>query len=109
MPGASANFQKTEGYVATGCAGCGCAAPISTTAACRPCDLLEPPAERPARFYRGYDLIDPANGGFVSAGTDGERYGWLYDTTLPGNGNGGHLWGTDCPREKEDLSYLKTL
>jgi hypothetical protein len=74
--------------------------------------LLEPPSKRPSSFYRGYDLIDPANGGFVSAaGTDGERYGWLYDTTLPGNGNGGHLWGTNLPAsEKEDLlAYLKTL
>ena len=54
----------------------------------------------------------PQNGGFVSTpAADGERYGWLYDTTLPGNGNGGHLWGTDLPApDKEDLlAYLKTL
>ncbi len=30
-------------------------------------DLLRPVAQRPAVFYRGYDLYDPANVGFVSA------------------------------------------
>ena len=35
----------------------------------------------------------------------------LYDTTLPGNGNGGHLWGTDLPEAEKEylLAYLKTL
>lgn len=107
------NFHKTEGYVATGLKGLWLRGPylhngsVPTLKA-----LLDPPAERPRRFYRGYDLIDPADGGFVSAaGTAGERYGSLYDTAQPGNGNAGHLWGTDLPaRAKEDLlAYLKTL
>src|SRR5690606_753848 len=28
--------------------------------------LLEPPERRPARFYRGYDVLDRHHGGFVS-------------------------------------------
>jgi hypothetical protein len=74
--------------------------------------LLLPPAERPKQFYRGYDLVDAENGGFLSAaGTPGERHGTLYDTNLKGNGNDGHLWGTDLPSEVKEqlLSYLKTL
>jgi hypothetical protein len=107
------NFHKTEGYVATGLRGLWLRGPylhngsVPTLRA-----LLEAPAQRPTSFYRGYDLVDAENGGFVSAaGTDGARYGRLYDTSLPGNGNGGHLWGTDlAPQAKEDLlAYLKTL
>jgi len=43
--------------------------------------------------------------------TAGQQYGTLYDTSQPGNGNGGHLWGTDLPQEAKEqlLSYLKTL
>jgi hypothetical protein len=51
-------------------------------------------------------------GGFVSqAGTVGERFGKPYDTTLPGNGNSGHLYGTglsDADKQRL-LAYLKTL
>lgn len=70
-------------------------------------DLLNPPAERPRSFYRGYDVIDPVGVGFVSTGPQG----WRYDTAARGNGNGGHLYGTTLPAaEKEDLlEYLKTL
>jgi len=107
------NFQKTEGYVATGLRGLWLRGPylhngsVPTLRA-----LLAPPTERPKRFYRGYDLLDAENGGFVSApDTDGARYGKIYDTSEAGNGNGGHLWGTDLsPGEKEQLlAYLKTL
>jgi hypothetical protein len=75
-------------------------------------DLLAPPAERPVQFYRGYDLIDAAGGGFVNQpGTPAERHGTLYETKKPGNGNGGHLFGTDLTDEAKQslLAYLKTL
>lgn len=106
-------FQKTQGYVAVGLRGLWLRGPYlhnGSVPSLRA--LLEPPAQRPTDFYRGYDLVDSANGGFVSAAdTDGARYGRLYDTTRPGNGNGGHLWGTDlAPEAKEQLlAYLKTL
>ena len=75
-------------------------------------DLLLPAGQRPTAFYRGWDLVDPVNGGFLSTpGGLAERYGWRYDTMLPGNSNAGHLFGTDLSlAEKESLlSYLKTL
>jgi hypothetical protein len=58
-------------------------------------DLLEPPARRPAVFYRGYDVFDQLNVGFVSSvpEADGRTF-FKFDTALPGNGNGGHLYGT---------------
>jgi hypothetical protein len=74
-------------------------------------DLLNPPEERPKSFYRGYDLVDPINLGFVSEGDEAERVGFYYDTNVPGNGNGGHEYGTSLPRAKKEalLEYLKTL
>jgi mono/diheme cytochrome c family protein len=75
-------------------------------------DLLEAPENRPKLFYRGYDVYDQKNAGFVSnVPSEGNRQYFKYDTTLPGNGNGGHLYGTELtPRQKEALvEYLKTL
>jgi hypothetical protein len=90
--------------------------------------LLEHPECRPKVFYRGYDLIDRENVGFVSQrcesapAADGcaatqtpacmpSDKGWRYDTTQRGNGNGGHVYGTDLgPEDKGALvEYLKTL
>ena len=54
-------------------------------------DLLEPAAKRPATFYRGYDVYDPVNVGFVSnVAEDGGRKLFRYDTAVPGNSNAGH-------------------
>jgi mono/diheme cytochrome c family protein len=74
-------------------------------------DLLEPPERRPALFYRGYTVYDYANVGFVSTGPEAERAGFRYDITVRGNGNRGHVYGTDLtPEEKAALlEYLKTL
>ena len=75
-------------------------------------DLLETPDKRPAKFYRGNDIYDWEKVGFVSEFPDAEgRKFFEYDTAEPGNGNGGHLYGTDLlPGEKQDLiEYLKTL
>jgi hypothetical protein len=72
-------------------------------------ELLEPPANRRTVFYRGYDVYDPDAVGFVSDGPDAERVGIRYDTTQPGNGNGGHLYGVDLTPEQKAalLEYLK--
>jgi hypothetical protein len=74
-------------------------------------DLLTPPAERPKVFFRGYDVYDQEKVGFVSSGPEAERYGFRYDTSRPGNSNGGHLWGTDLGAQdkKALIEYLKTL
>ncbi|MCB1055800.1 MAG: hypothetical protein KDD11_09860, partial [Acidobacteria bacterium] len=74
-------------------------------------DLLQPPEQRPKTFYKGYTVIDPVKVGFVHEGPGPEKVGFLLDTSVAGNGNGGHLYGTDLTdEEKWDLiEYLKTL
>ncbi|GGF63709.1 hypothetical protein GCM10007301_24370 [Azorhizobium oxalatiphilum] len=106
------HFQKTDGYVATELTGLWLRGPyLHNGSVPNLRALLAPPAERPAHFYRGSDLIDAANGGFVSAADDQPIRLSRYDTTLPGNGNGGHLWGTGLPPAEREalLAYLKTL
>lgn len=68
------------------------------------------PAERPASFYRGYDVYDFDRVGFVSSGLEAEKAGFKYDTSVPGNGNGGHLYGTQLPVAQKEaiIEYLKT-
>ncbi|HEY1764226.1 MAG TPA: hypothetical protein VGF85_04830, partial [Opitutaceae bacterium] len=78
-------------------------------------DLLEPAAKRPKSFYRGYDVYDPKDLGYVSTvGTEGDRRYFAYDTTLPGNGNFGHegrYYGTDLSDDDKQalLEFLKTF
>ncbi len=75
-------------------------------------DLLETPENRPQEFYRGYDVYDPEKVGFVSdvAQEDGKQY-FKLDTTLPGNSNSGHLYGTELSDSDKAalIEYLKTL
>jgi mono/diheme cytochrome c family protein len=73
-------------------------------------DLLEPPDQRPKVFFRGYDVYDQQRVGFVSTGPDAERVGFKLDTNLPGNGNTGHVFGTDLAADEKSalLEYLKT-
>lgn len=105
------SFEKTDGYVASGHRGLWLRGPYLHNGSVPTLkDLLKPPAERPKTFYRGGDVVDAQNGGFVATGPLAEG-GFLYDTALPGNGNQGHLYGTTLdPADKADLlSYLKTL
>ncbi len=106
-------FQDKDGYVATEHLGLWLKGPYLHNGSVPTLrDLLKKPEQRPKTFYRGWDLVDTKNGGFISqAGTDAQRYGWYYDTSLPGNSNAGHLYGTDlADYEKEQLlAYLKTL
>jgi len=81
-------------------------------------DLLNPPDERSQTFHRGYDVFDPVNLGFKEpalrpAGPNGQSdqsYS-LFDTREKGNGNQGHIYGTQLSvGDKEKLlEYLKTL
>ena len=93
--------------------------------------LLEPPQCRPATFYRGFDVLDQANVGFVSrrceapaapaidgcpvvemqSGCMPEDAGWRFDVTEGGNGNGGHLYGTDLGMDEKTalVEFLKQL
>jgi cytochrome c peroxidase len=106
-----AAFQKSAGYTATPIDGVWLTAPylhngsVPTLA-----DLLEPPLNRPTRFWRGYDVYDAARVGFVVEGSEAEQAGTAFDTALPGNGNGGHTYGTELPADEKRalLEYLKT-
>ena len=84
-------------------------------------DLLNPVAKRPRLFYRGYDVYDVVDVGFVSQEHQAERMRipWAdvkaaatpYDVSWRSNGNIGHEYGVDLsPGEKDALvEYLKTL
>ncbi|HSX80976.1 MAG TPA: cytochrome c, partial [Candidatus Saccharimonadia bacterium] len=106
------NFRSTGGYVAVPLDALWIRAPyLHNGSVPSLTDMLALPADRPEVFYRGYDVYDPDKVGFVSSGPEAERYGFRYDTRLPGNSNQGHLWGTDLSAEdkKALIEYLKTL
>jgi hypothetical protein len=77
--------------------------------------LLEPAARRPKVFYRGNDVYDAADVGFVSDVSDerGRRF-FEFDTSVPGNGNAGHegrAYGTELSAQDKSalVEYLKTF
>lgn len=76
--------------------------------------LLESPDQRPKSFVRGGDVVDGKNGGFVSPDCDPvkpPKDGFCYDTSLAGNSNAGHAYGTTLsgPEKENLLAYLLTL
>ena len=93
------SFRKTNGFVAPPLEGLWIRAPyLHNGSVPSLADLLNAPEQRPKRFWRGYDVFDSTAVGFVSSGVEAERAGTLYDTALPGNGNGGHAFGTNSRR-----------
>lgn len=74
-------------------------------------DLLEPAAQRPKVFWRGYDVYDQTKVGFVSDTPAAQRVGTKLDTASKGGGNHGHEFGTALSAEEKDalVEYLKTL
>jgi len=105
------HFRKTDGYAGMPLDGIWLRAPYlhnGSVPTLRALLLLDP---RPGEFYRGYDVYDFQNVGFVSSGPEAERLGVLFDTSERGNGNGGHLYGADLPEPDREalLEYLKTL
>jgi hypothetical protein len=104
-------FQKTNGYVSVPLEGLWLRAPyLHNGSVPSLSDLLESPDRRPKQFWRGYDVYDPVNVGFVSSGPEPQRLGTFYDTSKPGNDNGGHRYGTDLAAESKRalIEYLKT-
>jgi hypothetical protein len=71
-------------------------------------DLLQPAAKRPARFPVGHREFDPKKVGYVDAPA---KVVWEFDTSVSGNRNTGHEYGTGLTDEQKwDLvEYLKTL
>ena len=111
-PWGFSRFRSTNGYMAVPLGGLWTRAPYLHNGSVPTLrDLLEPPDKRPKVFYRGYDVFEPKDIGFVSRGTEAERAGFRYDTTVTGNSNQGHLWGTTLPADDKEslLEFLKTL
>ncbi|MEO7597911.1 MAG: cytochrome c [Opitutus sp.] len=78
-------------------------------------DLLNPAAQRPKFFYRGYDVFDPKNVGFLGdvPAEQGRKY-FPFDTALAGNANHGHegkAYGTELPSADKAalIEFLKTF
>jgi hypothetical protein len=107
------HFRKTRGYANHPLDGIWLRAPylhngsVPTLA-----DLLEPAGRRPRMFYRGNDVFDRERVGFVSdVPAAGGRSFFPYDTSLPGNGNSGHEYGTALSADDKRalVEYLKTF
>jgi mono/diheme cytochrome c family protein len=111
-PARFSHFRKTNGYANMPLDGVWLRAPylhngsVPDLAA-----LLDPPEMRPQTFYIAYDVYDYDRVGFVTSGPDAEREGWFFDTRVPGNGNGGHVYGTALSASEKSalLEYLKTF
>jgi hypothetical protein len=107
------HFKKTGGYANQPLDGIWARAPYLHNGSVPTIrDLLEPPDKRPKTFYRGDDLYDPRRVGFAYDTPEaGGRRLFLFDTTIPGNGNGGHKYGTQLSDGDKDalVEYLKTL
>ena len=107
------HFRKTRGYANQPLDGIWARAPYlhnGSVPSMRA--LLDAPETRPKRFYKGYDVYDQDKLGFVSdvAEENGNHF-FLFDTSLPGNGNGGHVYAVDLPDADKDaiVEYMKTF
>jgi mono/diheme cytochrome c family protein len=110
------HFRKTNGYANTPLDGIWLRAPyLHNGSVPNLRELLMPAAARTKFFYRGNDVYDTQNVGFISnAPTEGGRRFFAFNTADRGNGNGGHegaVYGTDLPPGEKDalLEYLKTF
>jgi mono/diheme cytochrome c family protein len=105
------HFRKTDGYANMPLDGLWLRAPYLHNGSVPTLRALLFPEERPRVFYRGYDVYDWDNVGFVSSGPDAEANGVKFDVSLRGNGNAGHVYGATLSRQERDalLEYLKTL
>lgn len=103
-------FRKTDGYANLLLEGIWLRAPYLHNGSVPTLRALLFPAERPAVFYIGYDVYDWKDVGFVSSGPAARREGWRFDTRVRGNGNEGHLYGTNLRNAQRlaIIEYLKT-
>ena len=107
------HFRKTNGYANHPLDGIWLRAPYLHNGSVPTLrDLLDAPEARPKAFYRGYDVYDQAKLGFVSdvAHADGQVF-TRYDTSVPGNANTGHVYGTTLSDDDKRaiVEYLKTF
>jgi hypothetical protein len=110
------HFRKTFGYANAPLDGIWLRAPyLHNGSVPNLRELFEPAGARTKVFYRGGDVYDPVNVGFIGTlPTQEGRALFRFDTGQPGNGNGGHEgqpYATDLPAEQKRalLEYLKTF
>jgi mono/diheme cytochrome c family protein len=110
------HFRKTNGYANAPLDGIWLRAPyLHNGSVPNLRELLMPAAARTKFFYRGNDVYDTQNVGFVAnVPAEGGRRFFPFNTADRGNGNGGHegaAYGTDLPPEEKNalLEYLKTF
>jgi len=107
------HFRKTNGYANMPLDGIWLRAPYLHNGSVPTLrDLLEPTDKRPKDFYRGYNVFDQKNVGFVSnVPSEGNQQFFRFDTSLPGNSNSGHTYGTNLSAEEKDalVEYMKRL
>ncbi|BAY49320.1 hypothetical protein SAMD00079811_69490 [Scytonema sp. HK-05] len=107
------HFRKTNGYANVPLDGIWLRAPYLHNGSVPTLrDLLEVPEKRPKEFYRGYDVFDKEKVGFVSnVSEENDKKYFKFDTTVPGNSNSGHLYGTELSPEDKDalVEYMKKL
>jgi hypothetical protein len=111
-PWAFHHFRSSDGYLSLPLEGVWLRAPyLHNGSVPNMREMLLPSEERSKIFYRGYDVYDQANMGFVSSGPQAELEGFRYDTSVVGNSNQGHVYGADLSAaDKQALvEYLKTL
>ena len=77
-------------------------------------EMLLPAAQRSKTFHLGTREYDPAVGGYKDMPEFDGKPSFTFDTTLPGNSNAGHEYGTgakelDDTQRLELLEYLKSL
>ncbi len=111
------NYRKTYGYANMPLDGIWLRAPyLHNGSVPNLRELLEPEKDRSKKFYRGNDLYDPVNVGFVAdmdMDAKGRKY-FEYRVDVPGNSNSGHDtadYGIELSDEykEELLEYLKTF
>ncbi len=111
-PWAFHNFRASDGYLSPPLDGVWLRAPyLHNGSVPNMRELLSPVEKRSVTFFRGYDVYDQANLGFVSAGSEAQQVGFCYDTRVTGNSNQGHTYGTNLsdPDRQALIEYLKTL
>lgn len=111
-PGRFSHFRKTWGYANMPLDGLWLRAPYLHNGSVPDLRaLLEPAAARPKIFYIGYDVYDWDRAGFVTDSARASAKGWRFDTSLRGNGNGGHEYGVrlSAAQKAALVEYLKTF
>jgi hypothetical protein len=110
------SFRKTNGYANMPLDGIWLRAPYLHNGSVPTLrDVLEPAANRPKVFYRGYDVFDWKRIGFVAdvAEEKGHKF-FRFDTSVEGNSNEGHdgkIYGTYLSDAEKDaiVEYMKTF